>query len=339
VSSLSETPMTTGGALNTRLPYPAIVVRPAVQMLTYPFQANTAALLLRHMSWNKERLTEKYMDNADAVMAAAGIIAPPAPPPARRASPSASRSPASSSGGLFGVRRTTRTSRSVVESAAVKPASRVTPPPTPSASAFVCPICFDDTQTDTLALDCEHAFCTGCWSAYTASKIRGEGEHAVQCMAEGCQLVANDEFVRKALAGDKETWVRFQELLVRDYVAANKRLKFCPYPSCTYTVSCPAASTKSSLTTIVPTVTCGGNATHQFCFGCDVDADHRPCVCAVARMWLKKCADDSETANWIKSNTKECSKCQSTIEKNGGCKYVSDAELRLVPNHECFSAI
>ncbi|KAJ8454835.1 hypothetical protein ONZ51_g12797 [Trametes cubensis] len=40
-------------------------------------------------------------------------------------------------------------------------------------------------------------------------------------------------------------------------------------------------------------------------------------------MWLKKCQDDSETANWIKSNTKECSKCQSTIEKNGGCNHMT----------------
>lgn len=61
---------------------------------------------------------------------------------------------------------------------------------------------------------------------------------------------------------------------------------------------------------------------HRFCFGCNVDSDHRPVICGVARMWLKKCQDDSETANWIKSNTKECSNCQSTIEKNGGCKYV-----------------
>ncbi|EIN11480.1 hypothetical protein PUNSTDRAFT_83105 [Punctularia strigosozonata HHB-11173 SS5] len=280
--------------------------------------ANTAALLLRHMNWNKERLTEKYMDNADAVLVAAGITQPPPPRP----SPSATRSPgaSTSSGILSNVRRAAR--RSPADSARLP--SRSTPPPrAPSPAPFVCPICFDDTQTDTLSLDCAHAFCTGCWNAYMTSKIRGEGEHVIRCMAEGCQLVANDDFVRKALGDDTATWQRFQELLVRDYVAANKRLKFCPYPSCNYTVSCPAASTKSSLATIVPTVTCGGNAAHQFCFGCDIDADHRPCVCAVAKMWLKKCADDSETANWIKSNTKECSKCQSTIEKNGGCNHMT----------------
>ncbi len=47
---------------------------------------------------------------------------------------------------------------------------------------------------------------------------------------------------------------------------------------------------------------------------------HRPVLCKVVKMWEKKCADDSETANWLQANTKECTKCQSTIEKNGGCK-------------------
>lgn len=139
-------------------------------------------------------------------------------------------------------------------------------------------------------------------------------------MAEGCAVIAPDPFVQNILAEGPETWVRFQELVVRDFVASNPNLKYCPYPSCTYTVSCPSASSKSSLRSVVPTVSCGGSAAHKFCFGCPIDGDHRPVICGVAKMWLKKCRDDSETANWIKSNTKECSKCQSTIEKNGGCK-------------------
>jgi ariadne-1 len=132
-------------------------------------------------------------------------------------------------------------------------------------------------------------------------------------------------------------------------VACNACLKFCPYPSCTNTVSCPSASSKSSLACVVPTVSCGARGIggdldanlsqsqqfglglqgkeHKFCFGCPIESDHRPVVCGVAKMWLKKCRDDSETANWIKSNTKECTNCQSTIEKNGGCKYVYDSYL------------
>ncbi|POW05015.1 hypothetical protein PSTT_09972 [Puccinia striiformis] len=40
---------------------------------------------------------------------------------------------------------------------------------------------------------------------------------------------------------------------------------------------------------------------------------------SIVKLWQQKCADDSETANWISANTKECTKCHSTIEKNGGC--------------------
>ncbi|KAJ7502550.1 hypothetical protein B0H11DRAFT_2155181 [Mycena galericulata] len=270
--------------------------------------ASTAGLLLRHMSWNKERLIEKYMDNANKMLVAAGAAVPEPEPPR----PS---------------RRPTR-----------KPKSP------PKSETFVCSICFDDAPDLTpLALDCNHAACSGCWSAYITSKIRDEAEHACRCMAEGCALVAPDAFVRAAV--DDETYTRFQELLVRHFVACMPQLKFCPYPACTNTVSCPAAASKASLSTVVPIVSCGarglastsaasmtqsqelvrqaGGKEHKFCFGCIIDSDHRPVVCGVALLWLKKCRDDSETANWIKSNTKECSKCMSTIEKNGGCNHMT----------------
>ena len=72
------------------------------------------------------------------------------------------------------------------------------------------------------------------------------------------------------------------------------------------------------LNQIVPTVTC--QCGRQLCFGCGYADDHRPVLCRVVKQWEKKCADDSETANWLNANTKECTKCNSTIEKNGGCK-------------------
>ncbi|KAI0355799.1 hypothetical protein OH77DRAFT_1402378 [Trametes cingulata] len=264
-----------------------------------------AAILLRHMNWNKEKLIEKYMDNASAVAVAAGVELPPPP------KPSSSRQSAT------GPQRTSRRSPSAPKSPRGKRASP------PADEPFVCPICFDDTQTEFLALLCDHKFCAACWKEYITSKVRSEAECMIACMAEGCNIAVPDPFVDKALGDDRETWARYQELLVRHFVSCNPHLKFCPYPSCTYTVSCPSAATKSSLTQIVPIVTCGASNTHVFCFGCPIDADHRPVVCAVARMWLKKCQDDSETANWIKSNTKECSKCQSTIEKNGGCNHMT----------------
>ncbi|VDC05968.1 unnamed protein product [Peniophora sp. CBMAI 1063] len=252
---------------------------------------DAAALLLRHMSWKTEPTIEAYIDNPTKLSSAAGLtplkISPVKPPSIR------------------GIKH----------------------PPPPSSPGDLCQICFDDTAPSTLALVCGHAFCSGCWNAYATSKIREEGEHRIACMAEGCAVVAPDSFVLSVLSSpsDARTASRYKELIIRDYVDAARALKFCPYPECTHAIRCPAASTKSSLSTIVPAVTCAASPSHQFCFGigCNIESDHRPLLCAVAKLWLQKCRDDSETANWIKSNTKECAKCQSTIEKNGGCNHMT----------------
>lgn len=314
------------------------------------------------MSWNKERLIEKYMDNPSAITVAAGVTVaePPSPSlPIRNSSnatqttPTARRPTRSTTSKLLGLGSLKSTPTSKTPS--FSSTQSFTTPKASKPEPFVCPICFDDSPTLlTLSLDCKHAFCSGCWTAYLSSKIRDEAEHAIRCMAEGCALITPDAFIQSVLvpesgtsdpaeeAENAATWARFQELIMRHFVASNPNLKYCPYPSCTNTVSCPSAASKTSLVTIVPTVSCGARGLtgqtsqsqtsqgslgiagreHKFCFGCPIESDHRPVVCGVARMWLKKCRDDSETANWIKSNTKECTMCMSTIEKNGGCKYV-----------------
>jgi ariadne-1 len=41
------------------------------------------------------------------------------------------------------------------------------------------------------------------------------------------------------------------------------------------------------------------------------------------RAWSAKCADASETANWLTAHTKPCPKCAKAVEKNGGCNLVA----------------
>ena len=330
---------------------------------------NTASLLLRHSKWNKERLIEKYMDNPTTVLVSAGVTIAEVSPslPARtlnnHGSNSTSRKQPSRGSRLLGLASGSKSFNSTKSLHSTVPKALQKTIPHKADEPFVCSICCNDAPgLQTLSLDCEHTYCSVCWSDYVNSKVKDESEHAISCMAEGCALVAPDNFIQSILIPDPiapvgdpqaedqnlKTWTRFQELLVRHFVACNAGLKFCPYPSCTNTVSCPSASSKSSLASVVPTVSCGargigGNSDsqsqqfglglqgkeHKFCFGCPIETDHRPVVCGVAKMWLKKCRDDSETANWIKSNTKECSNCQSTIEKNGGCKYVYATFLNL----------
>ncbi|TDL25950.1 hypothetical protein BD410DRAFT_783951 [Rickenella mellea] len=291
----------------------------------FGIDSGAASLLLRHMNWNKEKLIEKYMDNPTSLNIAAGVtVAPPPTPSPTVTSPirsQASSSTARAKSPSVTTKRTTR--RTAAEQAAKSKSPVIAPEPPKELGPFVCPICFDDTQTITLALPCGDQFCESCWKIFITSKIRDEGDHCIRCMATDCSLIAPDSFVQSTLSDDHATFERYEELIVRHFVSCNSNLKFCPYPSCTHTVSCPSAASKSSLATIVPTVYCGASATHRFCFGCPIDGDHRPVICSVAKLWLKKCQDDSETANWIKSNTKECSKCQSTIEKNGGCNHMT----------------
>jgi hypothetical protein len=80
-----------------------------------------------------------------------------------------------------------------------------------------------------------------------------------------------------------------------------------------------------------------------FSFQCSLSY-HAPASCDIMRNWLKKCRDvsdsfpfedkiyfviqDSETANYISANTKDCPKCKVCIEKNGGktsLTYSSDS--------------
>ena len=112
--------------------------------------------------------------------------------------------------------------------------------------------------------------------------------------------------------------LRYRELLTRTYVDDMDKLKWCPAPNCEYAVECGVK--QRDLPKIVPTVECACH--HRFCFGCTLN-DHQPAPCSLVKKWLKKCEDDSETANWISANTKECPKCQSGIEKNGGCNHMT----------------
>ena len=151
------------------------------------------------MNWNKERLIEKYMDNPTSLNYKAGITLPPPSPPALTASSSGSRQKS-----FVAPKRTTRRSTAAADSASK---SKLAAPDSPtSTEPAVCQICFDDTQTDMSALSCDHKFCTDCWTLFLHSKIRGEGESTIRCMAADCELVAPDSFIKKLLEDDLDTY-------------------------------------------------------------------------------------------------------------------------------------
>jgi len=183
---------------------------------------------------------------------------------------------------------------------------------------FTCDICCEDESgIPTFALKCGHRYCVNCYRHYLTQKIRGEGEAArIQCPSDGCGRILDARSLD--LLVTPELTQRYHQLLNRTYVEDKESLRWCPAPGCENAVDC--AVKRKDLGRVVPTVACGCG--HRFCFGCSLN-DHQPAPCELVKRWLKKCADDSETANWISANTKECPKCGSTIEKNGGCNHMT----------------
>ncbi|BEI86918.1 hypothetical protein CcaverHIS002_0702640 [Cutaneotrichosporon cavernicola] len=276
-----------------------IQVKKVQTLLEVP--ASSAAILLRHYAWNSEKLQEEFWSDPAGSFAAAGLSPPSSP------STSTASLPMSSP---FKSRNPFR-------------------PKNKKAAPFDCPICCNDYPTEefdtqTYSLGCNHRFCRACWKEYLTGKIKTEGESArVQCMESGCNRVVVQEAVEELVEPDVA--VRYRDLLQAAYVQDSPSLRWCPHPGCQYAIECSQAPPRM-LNQIVPTVTC--TCGHDLCFGCGYPADHRPVLCKIVKAWEKKCADDSETANWLNANTKECPKCQSTIEKNGGCNHMTCKKCR-----------
>ena len=190
-------------------------------------------------------------------------------------------------------------------------------------SGFTCEICCEDAPSlQTFAMKCEHRFCADCYRQYLTQKVSEEGESArIRCPGDDCNRIVDARSIDLLIANEVQS--RYKQLLLRTYVDNKDNLKWCPAPDCKFALECGVKS--KDLNRVVPTVTC--KCGHPFCFGCTV-TDHQPAPCAVVKKWLKKCADDSETANWISANTKECPKCYSTIEKNGGCNHMTCRKCR-----------
>ncbi|TAQ85830.1 hypothetical protein B7494_g5852 [Chlorociboria aeruginascens] len=192
------------------------------------------------------------------------------------------------------------------------------PPKLEIIHGFMCDICCEDeVGLQSFAMKCGHRYCINCYTHYLSQKIKEEGEAArIQCPQDGCKRIMDAKSLDLLVSTDLRN--RYYELLTRTYVEDKEHLKWCPAPDCTNAIECSIK--KNQLDKVVPTVIC--DCKYRFCFGC-ILADHQPAPCELVKKWLKKCADDSETANWISANTKECPKCNSTIEKNGGCNHMT----------------
>ncbi len=161
------------------------------------------------------------------------------------------------------------------------------------------------------ALLCEHNYCHDCWKTHLLQNISNGQATSIECMSTGCNTLVQEDFIGDIFSGTI-VMERYEKHAFRDCVNSNPYLRACIGPDCSVIIQAKEVKAKR--------VICS-KCRSSYCFKCGSDY-HAPTDCKTIKLWLTKCADDSETANYISSHTKDCPKCGTCIEKNGGCNHM-----------------
>uniref|UniRef100_A0A8C1EAF6 RBR-type E3 ubiquitin transferase n=1 Tax=Cyprinus carpio carpio TaxID=630221 RepID=A0A8C1EAF6_CYPCA len=181
-----------------------------------------------------------------------------------------------------------------------------------------CGVCLQLVRRDALlSLPCQHSFCKACWEQHCTVLVKDGVGVEISCMAQECSLRMPDDFVLPLLPSE-ELKDKYRRYLFRDYVESHFQLQLCPGADCPIVIQVQKPRARRVKCSLCKEV---------FCFKCR-QMYHAPTDCATIRKWLTKCADDSETANYISAHTKDCPKCNICIEKNGGCNHMQCSKCK-----------
>ncbi|KAH3679304.1 hypothetical protein WICMUC_001128 [Wickerhamomyces mucosus] len=187
-------------------------------------------------------------------------------------------------------------------------------------NSFECFLCCENRKY-TYSLSCKHEYCIDCYKRYIDDRLN-TGK-VITCPECDLSLTTQDI---DAISGEGES-IKLLESSIKEYVERHIMYKWCPSPDCGIIVEVSNLADIPHLLekNEIPIVLCDHG--HQFCASCLYE-NHSPATCAVAKKWVDKCKDDSETIKWILTNTQQCPKCRTSIEKNGGCNHMTCKKCR-----------
>ncbi|KAL0963333.1 hypothetical protein UPYG_G00304850 [Umbra pygmaea] len=288
----------------------------------------TAEALLRAHDWDREKLLEAWMSNAEECCQRSGVHMPSAPPSGYNAwdtlpSP---RTP-----------RTTRSSITSPDDISLTPGDEERPP----CGICMCPISVFEEAVD---MSCGHEFCRACWEGFLNVKIQEGDAHNIFCPATDCFQLVPVEVIESVVSREMDK--RYLQFDIKAFVENNPAIRWCPRAGCERAVrlSCQGPGSRSSdpfsLPLLrAPAVDCGKG--HLFCWECQGEA-HEPCDCETWKMWLAKVTEmrpqelagvseayeDAANCLWLLTNAKPCANCKSPIQKNEGCNHMQCAKCK-----------
>uniref|UniRef100_A0A3Q2NW71 Ankyrin repeat and IBR domain-containing protein 1 n=1 Tax=Fundulus heteroclitus TaxID=8078 RepID=A0A3Q2NW71_FUNHE len=288
----------------------------------------TAEALLRAHDWDREKLLEAWMSNAEECCQRSGVQLPH-PPPSGYNAWDTLPSP-----------RTPRTTR-----------SSITSPDQISLSAgdddaSLCGICMSSVSyfEEPVDMSCGHDFCRACWEGFLNLKIQEGEAHNIFCPAYDCYQLVPVEVIQSVVSREMDR--RYLQFDIKAFVENNPAIHWCPVAGCERAVRLntqgPGTSTADPLSFPLlraPAVDCGKG--HIFCWSCRGEA-HEPCDCDTWKLWLQKVTEmkpeelagvseayeDAANCLWLLSNSKPCPSCKSPIQKNEGCNHMQCAKCK-----------
>jgi len=189
-----------------------------------------------------------------------------------------------------------------------------------------CSVCLDViNEGDFASLECQHNFCTNCWSDYLKLNINEGQTIGIMCMQKDCNQTVPSQIIRQLVEPD--VYKKYERFISKSYVETNSELRWCSTPGCEYVIFNPV-----KLGCILVAECLCGNI---FCYNCKKEA-HPPVTCEMIKEWdeyistldkdsLSWLVDhevDITTLKWMRDFTKPCPKCKALVQKNGGCFYM-----------------
>ncbi|RVE66474.1 hypothetical protein OJAV_G00107920 [Oryzias javanicus] len=290
----------------------------------------TAEALLRAHDWDREKLLEAWMSDAEGCCQRSGV-AMPTPPPSGYNAWDTLPSP-----------RTPRTPRSPLTLTLTSPTdSCLTPGEEGMATCGIC-LCSISVFEDPVDMSCGHEFCRSCWEGFLNVKIQEGDAHNIFCPAYECYQLVPVHVIESVVSREMDQ--RYLQFDIKAFVENNPAIRWCPVPRCERAVRLsrpgPGDSDPHSFPLLPsPAVDCGKG--HLFCWECLGEA-HEPCDCQTWRNWLQKVTEmkpeelagvseayeDAANCLWLLTNSKPCANCKSPIQKNEGCNHMQCAKCK-----------
>ncbi|XP_019730761.1 ankyrin repeat and IBR domain-containing protein 1 [Hippocampus comes] len=290
----------------------------------------TAEALLRAHDWDREKLLEAWMSDAETCCQRSGV-AMPTPPPSGCNAWDTLPSP-----------RTPRTPRSPVMLTFTSPTdSCFTPADEGLATCGIC-LCSISVFEDPVDMSCGHEFCRACWEGFLNIKIQEGDAHNIFCPAYECYQLVPVHVIESVVSREMDQ--RYLQFDIKAFVENNPAIRWCPAARCERAVRLTRPGLGESdphgfPLLPSPAVDCGKG--HLFCWECLGEA-HEPCDCHMWKNWLQKVTEmkpeelagvseayeDAANCLWLLSNSKPCANCKSPIQKNEGCNHMQCAKCK-----------